>query len=347
MTKRIRIKNRYIGGGSELTIQSMTNTKTEDVAATVAQILRLQRAGCDIVRMSVNNDAAAAAIGEIKKRVDIPLVADIHFDYKLALESIRNGIDKIRINPSNIGGERAVSEVVRAAKDAGIPIRVGVNGGSLEKESLARYGFSARALAESALKEVSLLEKFGFDDIVISAKCSDVKMNTEAYRILKEKTEYPLHIGVTEAGGGDLALAKSYAGIGALLLDEIGDTIRVSLTGDPVEEVYAADNLLKAIGIRKNFVEVISCPTCARTEIKVAELSEAVRKATAHIKKHFTVAVMGCVVNGIGEGAHADVGVAGGRDYSAIIKKGEILRKVPNDRILDELMQTIKEAHLD
>lgn len=347
MTKRIRIKNRYIGGGSELTIQSMTNTKTEDVAATVAQILRLQRAGCDIVRMSVNNDAAAAAIGEIKKRVDIPLVADIHFDYKLALESIRNGIDKIRINPSNIGGERAVSEVVRAAKDAGIPIRVGVNGGSLEKESLARYGFSARALAESALKEVSLLEKFGFDDIVISAKCSDVKMNTEAYRILKEKSEYPLHIGVTEAGGGDLALAKSYAGIGALLLDEIGDTIRVSLTGDPVEEVYAADNLLKAIGIRKNFVEVISCPTCARTEIKVAELSEAVRKATAHIKKHFTVAVMGCVVNGIGEGAHADVGVAGGRDYSAIIKKGEILRKVPNDRILDELMQTIKEAHLD
>ena len=347
MTKRIRIKNRYIGGGSELTIQSMTNTKTEDVAATVAQILRLQRAGCDIVRMSVNNDAAAAAIGEIKKRVDIPLVADIHFDYKLALESIRNGIDKIRINPSNIGGERAVSEVVRAAKDAGIPIRVGVNGGSLEKESLARYGFSARALAESALKEVSLLEKFGFDDIVISAKCSDVKMNTEAYRILKEKTEYPLHIGVTEAGGGDLALAKSYAGIGALLLDEIGDTIRVSLTGDPVEEVYAADNLLKAIGIRKNFVEVISCPTCARTEIKVAELSEAVRKATAHIKKHFTVAVMGCVVNGIGEGAHADVGVAGGRDYSAIIKKGEILKKVPNDRILDELMQTIKEAHLD
>ena len=347
MTKRIRIKNRYIGGGSELTIQSMTNTKTEDVAATVAQILRLQRAGCDIVRMSVNNDAAAAAIGEIKKRVDIPLVADIHFDYKLALESIRNGIDKIRINPSNIGGERAVSEVVRAAKDAGIPIRVGVNGGSLEKESLARYGFSARALAESALKEVSLLEKFGFDDIVISAKCSDVKMNTEAYRILKEKNEYPLHIGVTEAGGGDLALAKSYAGIGALLLDEIGDTIRVSLTGDPVEEVYAADNLLKAIGIRKNFVEVISCPTCARTEIKVAELSEAGRNATAHIKKHFTVAVMGCVVNGIGEGAHADVGVAGGRDYSAIIKKGEILRKVPNDRILDELMQTIKEAHLD
>lgn len=347
MTERIRIKNRYIGGGAELTIQSMTNTKTEDVAATVAQILRLQRAGCDIVRMSVNNDAAAAAIGEIKKRVDIPLVADIHFDYKLALESIRNGIDKIRINPSNIGGERAVSEVVRAAKDAGIPIRVGVNGGSLEKESLARYGFSAQALAESALKEVSLLEKFGFDDIVISAKCSDVKMNTEAYRILKEKTEYPLHIGVTEAGGGDLALAKSYAGIGALLLDEIGDTIRVSLTGDPVEEVYAADNLLKAIGIRKNFVEVISCPTCARTEIKVAELSEAVRKATAHIKKHFTVAVMGCVVNGIGEGAHADVGVAGGRDYSAIIKKGEILRKVPNDRILDELMQTIKEAHLD
>lgn len=347
MTKRIRIKNRYIGGGSELTIQSMTNTKTEDVAATVAQILRLQRAGCDIVRMSVNNDAAAAAIGEIKKRVDIPLVADIHFDYKLALESIRNGIDKIRINPSNIGGERAVSEVVRAAKDAGIPIRVGVNGGSLDKDSLAKYGFSARALAESALKEVSLLEKFGFDDIVISAKCSDVKMNTEAYRILKEKTEYPLHIGVTEAGGGDLALAKSYAGIGALLLDEIGDTIRVSLTGDPVEEVYAADNLLKAIGIRKNFVEVISCPTCARTEIKVAELSEAVRKATAHIKKHFTVAVMGCVVNGIGEGAHADVGVAGGRDYSAIIKKGEILRKVPNDRILDELMQTIKEAHLD
>lgn len=347
MTKRIRIKDRYVGGGAAITVQSMTNTKTEDVQATVSQILRLERAGCDIVRMSVNTREAAEAVKEIKRQVNVPLVADIHFDHTLALCAIENGIDKIRINPSNVGSENAVREVVAAAKDHGIPIRVGVNGGSLEKASLEQYGFSAAALADSALRNVRLLEKFGFDDIVISAKCSDVKMNTEAYRILSKSTDYPLHIGVTEAGGGDLALAKSYAGIGALLLDGIGDTIRVSITGDPVQEVYAGDLLLKATGYRKEFVEVISCPTCARTEINVAALAEEVRKATAHIKKHFTVAVMGCVVNGIGEGKHADIGVAGGKERSAIIRKGELIKTVPNDQILHELLREIKEAHLD
>ena len=344
MTKRIRIKDRFIGGGAEITIQSMTNTRTEDVEATVAQILRLERAGCDVVRMSVNNADAAEAIHAIRSRVSVPLVADIHFDHKLALASIRNGIDKVRINPSNIGSERAIREVVAAAKDAGIPIRVGVHGGSLEKESLAKYGYTAEALADSALRNVAMLERVGFEDIVISAKCSDVKMNLDAYRILSHKTDYPLHVGVTEAGGGDLALAKSYAGIGSLLLDGIGDTIRVSLTGDPVEEVYAADLLLKAVGIRREFVNVVSCPTCARTEIPVAEIAEKIRLATAGVKKRLTVAVMGCVVNGVGEGAHADVGVAGGRERSAIIKKGQVVKTIPNDAILEELLREIEEA---
>ena len=347
MTKRIRIKDRFIGGGSELTIQSMTNTRTEDVDATVAQILRLERAGCDIVRASVNNADAAEAVSAIRSRISIPLVADIHFDYKLALTSIRNGIDKVRINPSNIGSLNAVREVVAAAKDAGIPIRVGVNGGSLEKDSVEKYGYSAAALADSALRNVAMLERFGFEDIVISAKCSDVKMNAEAYRILSQKTDYPLHVGVTEAGGGDLALAKSYAGIGSLLLDGIGDTIRVSLTGDPIEEVYAADNLLKAVGIRKEFVNVVSCPTCARTEIPVAVIAERIRQATHDVKKRLTVAVMGCVVNGVGEGAHADIGVAGGKEKSAIIRKGKIVKTIPNDRILEELLQAIEEADDD
>ncbi|MBO4479214.1 MAG: flavodoxin-dependent (E)-4-hydroxy-3-methylbut-2-enyl-diphosphate synthase [Clostridia bacterium] len=347
MTKRIKIKDRYIGGGAEITVQSMTNTKTEDVQATVAQILRLQKAGCDVVRMSVNTPEAAKAVAEIKKQVGVPLVADIHFDASLALAAIENGIDKIRINPSNVGAESAVREIAAAAKDHGIPIRVGVNGGSLETASVKKFGFSAEALADSALRGVALLEKFGFEDIVISAKCSDVKINAQAYRILARSTSYPLHLGVTEAGGGDLALAKSYAGIGALLLDGIGDTIRVSITGDPVDEVYAGDLLLKATGVRDNFVEVISCPTCARTEINVAALAEEVKRATAHIKKHFTVAVMGCVVNGIGEGKHADIGVAGGKEKSAIIKHGEIIKTVPNDRISEELLQAIKEANLD
>ncbi|MBQ7712465.1 MAG: flavodoxin-dependent (E)-4-hydroxy-3-methylbut-2-enyl-diphosphate synthase [Clostridia bacterium] len=347
MTKRIRIKDRYIGGGAAITIQSMTNTRTEDVDATVAQIQRLERAGCDIVRMSVNNADAAEAVRSIRAHVKVPLVADIHFDHKLALASIRNGIDKVRINPSNIGSLNAVREVVAAAKDAGVPIRVGVNGGSLEKESIAKYGYTAEALADSALRNVALLEQAGFDDIVISAKCSDVKMNADAYRILSAKTEYPLHVGVTEAGGGDLALAKSYAGIGSLLLDGIGDTIRVSITGDPVEEVYAGDLLLKAVGIRRNFVNVVSCPTCARTEIPVATLAERIRRETAGIEKPLTVAVMGCVVNGVGEGAHADVGVAGGREKSAIMKKGKVVKVVPNERILEELLRAIEEVDHD
>ena len=347
MTKRIRIRDRYIGGGAEITVQSMTNSRTEDVAATVDQILRLERAGCDIVRISVNTAAAADAVKEIRRRTHLPLVADIHFDHTLAIRSIENGIDKIRINPSNIGDERALREVVAAAKDHGIPIRVGVNGGSLEKSSLDEYGFTAAALADSALRNVSLLEKCGFEDIVISAKCSDVKMNTEAYRILSAKTEYPLHVGVTEAGGGDLALAKSYAGIGALLLDGIGDTIRISVTGSPIEEVYAGDLLLKAVGIRKEFVEVISCPTCARTEIDVEGLAAEIRRVTADIHKHFTIAVMGCVVNGIGEGKRADIGVAGGREKSVIMRKGEIVKTVSNDTILAELLREIKEAGLD
>ena len=346
MTKKIRIRDRFIGGGAPVTIQSMTNTKTEDVAATVDQIGRLERAGCDIVRMSVNTPLAADAVAEIRERVSLPLVADIHFDYTLAIRAIENGIDKIRINPSNIGGQKALAEVVAAAKDHRIPIRVGVNGGSLEKSMVDKYGYTARALAESALHSVSLLENIGFNEIVVSAKCSDVRMNAEAYRILARSTEYPLHVGVTEAGGGDLALAKSYVGIGSLLLDGIGDTVRVSVTGSPIEEVYAADTLLRAVGIRRDFVEVISCPTCARTEINVEALADQIRRATCDIRKPFIIAVMGCVVNGIGEGSRADIGVAGGRDKSVIMRRGQIVKTVSNEEILSTLLQEIKEAGL-
>lgn len=342
MTKAVRVKNVSMGGGAPVSIQSMTNTKTSDVDATIAQILRLERAGADIVRLSVNTTEAANAVAIIKKQVTVPLVADIHFDYKLALTAIENGIDKVRINPSNIGSESAVKEVVVAAKDHGIPIRVGVNAGSLDKDLSDRYGITPFSLAESALRNVALLERSGFEDIVISAKCSDVQVNVDTYRLLSEKTSYPLHIGVTEAGSGDIALAKSYAGIGALLLSGIGDTVRVSITGDPVQEVYAAENLLRAVGLRKNYVDVISCPTCARTEIDVLSLAEQVKKATAHIAVPYTVAVMGCVVNGVGEGAHADLGVAGGKDRSAIIKHGKVLRVVPNERIIDELLEELK-----
>lgn len=342
MTKEIRIRDISIGGGSPISIQSMTNTKTSDVEATVNQIRRLERAGADIVRVSVNTKEAAAAVKELRARVSVPLVADIHFDHTLAITSIENGIDKVRINPSNIGDDAAVRNVVAAAKAHNVPIRVGVNAGSLEKDILARYGVSAKALTESALRNVRLLEKCGFNDIVISAKCSDVRTNVEAYRLLAEATEYPLHIGVTEAGSGDLALAKSYAGIGALLLDGIGDTVRVSITGDPVQEVYAAENLLRAIGLRQDYVEVISCPTCARTEIDVLSLAEKVKRATAHIHKHCVVAVMGCVVNGIGEGAHADIGIAGGKEKSALIKHGKVLRTISNDEIIEVLLEEIK-----
>ena len=338
MTKQIKLRDILIGGGAPVTIQSMTNTKTSDAAATVAQILRLERAGADIVRISVNTDEAADAVKEIRAKTTVPLVADIHFDHKLAIKSIENGIDKVRINPSNIGDEKAVKAVVDAAKCHAVPIRVGVNGGSLDKELLDKYGLSPEALAQSALRNVALLEKFGFYDIVISAKCSDVRMNVDVYRLLSERTDYPLHIGVTEAGSGDMALAKSYAGLGALLLDGIGDTVRISITGDPVQEVYAADNLLKALGIRKNFVNVISCPTCARTEINVLSLAEEVKRATAHVQKPYTVAVMGCIVNGVGEGSHADIGIAGGKEKSALIKHGSILRIIPNESIISELL---------
>ena len=319
----------------------MTNTKTSDVDATVSQIRSLARAGADIVRISVNTEEAANAVKEIRNRTDVPLVADIHFNYKYAIQAIENGIDKVRINPSNIGSESAVKAVVDAAKAHHIPIRIGINGGSLEKNILDRYGLCAEALAESALRNVALLEKYGYSDIVISAKCSDVKMNYDAYRILS-KQGYPLHVGVTEAGSGDIALAKSYAGIGALLLDGIGDTVRVSITGDPVQEVYAAETLLRAIGIRKSFVNVISCPTCARTEINVLSLAEEVKRATAHIEKPYTVAVMGCVVNGVGEGAHADIGIAGGKEKSALIRHGKIEKTVRNEEILSVLLAEIK-----
>ena len=343
MTKEVKVRGVSIGGGAPVTIQSMTNTKTSDAKATIAQIRALEEAGVEIVRVSVNDQAAASTIREIREATNLPLVADVHFDHKLAIASIENGVDKVRLNPSNVGSERAVESVVVAAKRHGVPIRVGVNGGSLEKSAKEAYGFGAKALAASALENVKLLEKFGFYDIVISAKCSSVQTNVEAYRLIAKQCDYPLHVGVTEAGGGEIALAKSFAGIGALLLDGIGDTIRVSLTGDPVDEVYAADHLLKAVGLRKNFVNVISCPTCARTEIDVAALSEKVREITKNVKKPYTVAVMGCVVNGVGEGSNADVGVAGGKERSAIFKSGKILKTVPNERILPELLALIEE----
>ncbi|SMC37089.1 4-hydroxy-3-methylbut-2-en-1-yl diphosphate synthase [Papillibacter cinnamivorans DSM 12816] len=343
MTKRIIVGGVPIGGGAPVSIQSMTNTRTSDVSATVEQIRRLAAAGCHIVRLAVPDAASAEVIGEIKRQVSVPLVADIHFDYRLALMAAERGIDKIRINPGNIGGEDRVRQVAEACKSRGIPIRIGINGGSLEKSLLTKYGgLTAEAMVESAMGHIGLLNRYGFDDICVSLKASSVPLTVEACRLMAEKTDYPLHLGVTEAGTEYMGTVKSAVGIGSLLLLGIGDTIRVSLTADPVREVYAARAILKAAGRLREGAEIISCPTCGRTRIDLIGLAGEVERRLADYKGNITVAVMGCAVNGPGEASAADVGIAGGDGVGLIFRRGEILRKVPQDRLVDELMLEIR-----
>lgn len=342
MTRQVHVGPVAIGGGAPVSIQSMCNTPTEDVDATVAQILRLEQAGCDIVRVAVPTREAAMAIPAIKSRIHIPLVADIHFDYKLALLCINGGVDKIRINPGNIGSPDRVRAVADGCRERGIPIRVGVNGGSLEKDILRKYGgVTAEALAESALGHVRLLEDCGFRDVCISVKCSHVPVNMAAYRLLHERTDYPLHLGVTEAGTPDMGVLKSAIGIGGLLCQGIGDTLRVSLTADPVEEVLAAKRILQAIGLRRSGPDLIACPTCGRTKYDMLSIAREVERRLEGCTKPITVAVMGCVVNGPGEASAADVGIAGGDGEGLLFAKGKILRKLPQDKLVDALMEEI------
>lgn len=343
MKRVVKVGNILIGGNNGVIIQSMTNTETSHVEATVKQIEELEKAGCQMVRMTINTPAAAEAIREIKKRVNIPLVGDIHFDYKLALLAMENGIDKLRINPGNIGRDENVEAVVEMAKKKSIPIRIGVNSGSIEKNILEKYGHpTADAMVESALYHVSLLEKFGFHDIVLSLKASNLKMMVEAYRKIDKLTEYPLHLGVTEAGTAFQGTIKSAIGIGSLLLDGIGDTIRVSLTEDPVEEIKVAKEILKVLGLREG-VEIVSCPTCGRTEIDLIGLAKAVEKEFKDENFNLKIAVMGCVVNGPGEAKEADYGVAGGKGVGLLFKKGEIIKKVSEKDILIELRKMIRD----
>ena len=342
MTRQIHVGSVLIGGGAPVTIQSMCNTPTEDVEATVNQIHRLEQAGCDIVRVAVPNREAARAVGAIKEHISIPLVVDIHFDYRLALEAVAAGADKVRINPGNIGGEDRVKAVARACRSKGIPIRIGVNGGSLEKGLLAKYGgVTPEALVESAFGHIALLHKFDFDDICVSLKSSDVRTTMAAYQLMSAKSDYPLHLGITETGTVRMGTTKSAVGIGGLLGFGIGDTIRVSLSADPVEEVLAARNILKALGLRRDGPNLISCPTCGRTRINLIALAEEVERRLQTVDKPITVAVMGCVVNGPGEAAAADVGIAGGDGVGLLFRRGEIVKKVPQDKLVDELFDLI------
>ena len=342
MTKQILVGGVPVGGGAPVTIQSMTNTPTSDVAATVAQIRRLAAAGCQIVRVAVPDMAAAKAVGAIKEQIDLPLVVDIHFDYRLALECIEAGADKVRINPGNIGGEDRVKAVAMACARKHIPIRIGVNGGSLEKPLLAKYGgVCPEAMVESAFGHIRLLNKFDFDDICVSLKSSSVPMTMKAYQIMSQESNYPLHIGVTEAGTVRMGTLKSAVGIGGLLALGIGDTMRVSLSADPVEEVYAARDILRAAGIRREGAELVSCPTCGRTRIDLIALAGQVEERLKTVDKPITVAVMGCVVNGPGEASAADCGIAGGVGEGLLFKKGQIIKKVPQDQLVDELFALI------
>ncbi len=347
-TKVIRIGDRVIGGGNPILIQSMTNTKTADVEATAGQILRLEEAGCDIVRCTVPDSEAAKAIGRIKERIHIPLVADIHFDYRMAIEAIANGADKIRINPGNIGGEDNLIKVVNAAKERDIPIRVGVNSGSLEKELVDRYGgVTAEGIVESALDKVHMIEGAGYENIVVSIKSSDVLMAVRAHEKLAPVCPYPLHVGITEAGSLISGNIKSGMGIGIILYEGIGDTIRVSLTGDPVEEVKSARIILRSLGLRTGGIEVVSCPTCGRTNIDLIELVGRVEKMLEKYSRYdLKVAVMGCAVNGPGEAKEADIGVAGGNGEGLIFRKGEIIRKVSESEILQALEDEIRKTVL-
>lgn len=342
-TLEVKIGDRIIGGGHPIAIQSMTNTKTEDVAATVEQIERLTRAGCEIIRCAVPTMEAAAALTEIKKQIRIPLVADIHFDYKLAIAAMEHGADKIRINPGNIGSEDRVRAVVDVAKERNIPIRVGVNSGSLEKELVEKYhGVTAEGIVESALDKVKMIEDMGYDNLVISIKSSDVMMCVKAHELIAKQTNHPLHVGITEAGTLISGNIKSAIGLGLILDQGIGDTIRVSLTGDPVEEIKSAKLILRTLGLRKGGIEVVSCPTCGRTRINLIELANQVETMVAEFPLDIKVAVMGCVVNGPGEAKEADLGIAGGIGEGLIIKHGEVYKKVPEDQLLSELRKELE-----
>ncbi len=349
ITKEVRIGDRVIGGGNPVLIQSMTNTKTEDVQATVAQIQALTAAGCEIIRCAVPTMEAAAALSEIKKQIELPLVADIHFDYKLAIAAMEHGADKIRINPGNIGDIGRVKAVVDAAKERNIPIRVGVNSGSLEKELVEKYhGVTAEGIVESALDKVKLIEDMGYDNLVVSIKSSDVMMCVKAHELIASQTDHPLHVGITEAGTIISGNIKSSIGLGLILSQGIGDTIRVSLTGNPLEEIKSAKLILRTLGLRKGGIEVVSCPTCGRTKIDLIGLANQVEDMVADIPLDIKVAVMGCVVNGPGEAKEADIGIAGGAGEGLIIKHGEIYKKVPEEELLTELRKELlnwSEAH--
>ncbi len=342
-TKVVRIGNVKIGGGNPVAIQSMTNTKTEDVDATVSQILRLESAGCEIVRCAVPTMESAAALGEIKKRIHIPLVADIHFDYRLAIAAMENGADKIRINPGNIGNEERLKAVVDKAKELGIPIRVGVNSGSLEKELVEKYdGVTAEGIVESALEKVRMIEKFGYDNLVVSIKSSDVLMCVKAHELIAKVCPYPLHVGITESGTLLSGNVKSSVGLGIILYQGIGDTIRVSLTGAPEEEVKTAKLILRTLGLRKGGIEVVSCPTCGRTKIDLIGLANKVETMVEDYPLDIKVAVMGCVVNGPGEAKEADIGIAGGIGEGLLIKKGQIVKKVKEEELLSVLQEELE-----
>ncbi len=341
-TKVIQIGDRRIGGGNPILIQSMTNTPTEDVAGTVAQILRLEQAGCEIIRCTVPTPEAAAALREIKKAIHIPLVADIHFDYRMAIAAMENGADKIRINPGNIGDARRLKAVVDEARDRSIPIRVGVNSGSLEKHLLEKYGgVTAEGIVESALDKVRQIEELDYDNLVISIKSSDVLMCVKAHELLAGRTAYPLHVGITESGTVASGNIKSAIGLGLILHQGIGDTIRVSLTGDPLEEIRSARLILRTLGLRKGGIEVVSCPTCGRTKIDLISLAEKVETMAENYDLDIRLAVMGCVVNGPGEAREADLGIAGGMGEGLLIKKGRVVRKVPEEELLDTLKQEL------
>lgn len=341
--KQVKIAGLTLGGNNPVRVQSMLNTPAEDIEASVLQAQELENAGCEIIRATVPNFDAVKTIAALKENISVPIVADIHFDYKMALEALAAGVDKIRINPGNIGSDERVKAVADECKRKGVPIRIGVNSGSVEKEILAKYGSPCpEALVESALYHVSLLEKFDFDDIVISIKSSDVSTTCKAYRLMAQKTDYPLHLGVTEAGTERMGIIKSSVGIGALLLDGIGDTIRVSLTAPPVNEVYAGFDILKATGLRKTGVNLVSCPTCGRTKIDLIGLANKVEDALRSCNKNITVAVMGCIVNGPGEAKEADIGIAGGDGQGLIFKKGVIIKKVPEEMLFSELLSEIQ-----
>lgn len=341
VTKKVKVGNIAVGGGERIALQSMCTLKTASVDDVINQILPLEKAGCDIIRVSVLDEADACAIKRIKDGIHIPLVADIHFSYKLAISAIENGCDKVRINPGNIGDEKAVKAVADCIKAHKIPVRVGSNTGSIEKEFLQKYGRGASALVESALKSVGMLEKYGVNDIVISVKASDVPTTVKAYTLLSEKTDYPLHIGVTEAGTEKMAVVKSSVALGALLLQGIGDTMRVSITDEPIKEIYAAKRILRAVGLDKNYVEIVSCPTCGRCRWNSMQFAEKVTKYVENYSKPIKIAVMGCVVNGPGEAKECDLGIAGAEDYCVIFKNGEIIRRVTAECAEEEFLKEI------